>query len=457
MKADFRPLTKIAGIFILTALCAFWVSDASGQELSIFGEVTTTGNFFGFGARQTGMGKTGIASSPDGSAIYYNPASLSRIHRVEFQFGLTRLMHSNESSQESGRFAGFSSQVNGAESDLGKNKLGSLNLAVPVPTFRGSLVFALGIHRIRSFSHTALLHTIDETGSGLTVEGSEADNESGSIYLYTVGGAIDLSPRLSIGIAVNVYSGQKVFDYDYLYSDQTNSLLYTANGSFTEDFIGATIKGGIQFRPNSSFSMGVVVESPLDWQVRQIFSKQERYDDDGVVELYPESGDVEYDLTRPWVFGVGLLYRVTTLSLACDAEYIGWSGLSYGDNLQMALTNDTLSLLYRDVLNIRLGLEYLIPSLKSSLRVGLFSEPLANDRNIVYDSLLRATGTIDNIEKDRIGYSFGLGTMIGQSLMLEGSYLYSSYKRRHIGFFNRLPALRNEKYEQVHITFSYRY
>ena len=72
----------------------FFTGLSSAQDLGRYEEVTA-GNFFGIGARQMAMGGTGIASSWDGAAMWYNPAALARIHRVEFQLGLNHQKFSN--------------------------------------------------------------------------------------------------------------------------------------------------------------------------------------------------------------------------------------------------------------------------------------------------------------------------------------------------------------------------
>ena len=145
----------LLAIFVLTV-------PAVAQDLGIFEEVSA-GNFYGLGARQMAMGGTGIASPMDGAALFYNPAALARIPRIEFQLGLTHQNFSNTTSMSArrNRLTAFSSVINQGSADQTNTRLASLNLAVPVPTYRGSLVVAFGINRVISFDRTAFYHVRD--------------------------------------------------------------------------------------------------------------------------------------------------------------------------------------------------------------------------------------------------------------------------------------------------------
>ncbi|MDD4051849.1 MAG: outer membrane protein transport protein [candidate division Zixibacteria bacterium] len=402
---------------------------ASAQDLGIFEEVTA-GNSFGLGARQMAMGGTGIASSMDGAALYYNPAALARIYRIEFQLGLTHQKFSNESSQNPGRYDGFTSLVNKADIDQTKTRFGTINLAVPVPTYRGSLVIAFGANRIMSFDRAALNHLVDDS-LGYELDDYAKEFETGSIYLYTAAAGVDVSPNVSLGLALNVYSGKDKFVYtEAFHDDVIPSNSYEYESETTEDYIAASIKGGLLARPNADWTIGLTVESPLDWQIEQNFSD------------YEGSSKVEYDLSRPFIFGAGLAFTPGRLTLTGDAEYADWSQTSYNDNPFMEIDNDTLSSLYRDVLNLRAGAEYQFPAQGLSLRAGIFSNPLA------YDSRF--------IEDDQFGYSLGAGWLIDKVIMLEGAFVHGSFTRLYTGP-NDYSVTAKDSYSRVYFTMSYRY
>ena len=410
---------------------------APAQDLGIFEEVTA-GNFFGLGARQMAMGGTGIASSMDGAALYYNPAALSRIHRIEFQIGLTHQKFSNETTQPGKRYDGYTSKISEGDLSQTKTRFGTFNLALPVPTYRGSLVVAFGVNRIMSFDRVARFHVRDDS-TGYIIDDNAKEFETGGIYLYSAGAGIDISPNLSAGLTLNVYSGTDEYKYDHTYRDDAFALETATRNQVTENYIGASAKAGILARPNSNLAIGLTVETPLDWQVKQTFEQQ--FDSANQTYEYADP-PAEYDVQRPFIFGLGAAFRAGTFTITGDAEYIDWSQLSYNDNSAMSAENDSLSMMYRDVLNLRGGAEYQIPSAGLALRAGLFSTPLPYQKAY--------------IKSDRSGYTLGFGWLIEKILMLEGAYVHGSLKRTFTSP-NGLAAEAHDTFQTFYFTLSYRY
>lgn len=414
-------------LILVLSLCMAAV--AMGQDLAEFEEMTA-GNFFGLGARQMAMGGAGIASSMDGAAMFYNPAALARIYRIEFQLGLTHQKFTDESSQSAGRYDGFTSILNKADIDQTKTRLGSLNLTVPVPTYRGSLVVAFGANRIMSFDRAALFHVTDRNGGGELVDDYAKEFETGNIYLYTAAAGVDVSPNVSLGLALNVYSGKDKFVYDYTYLDESNDYSDAGSWEVTEDYIGASVKGGLLARPNADWAIGLTVESPMDWQVEW------KWIEPGYTDK------VEYDLSRPFIFGAGLAFSPGRLTLTGDAEYADWSQMSYNDNAAMELISDSLGMLYHDVVNLRAGAEYQFPTQGLAVRAGIFSNPLPYDSRFIKD--------------DQFGYSLGIGWLIDKVIMLEGAFVHGGYTRKYTGP-NGFPITAEDDYSRVYFTMSYRY
>jgi long-subunit fatty acid transport protein len=406
------------------------------QDLGPFEEITA-GNFFGIGAGQMAMGGAGIAATRDGAALYYNPAALARIHRIEFQVGLTHEKWTNTTSQPPDRYTGYTSTQNSASIHKTKTRFGSFNLALPVPTYRGSLTLAFGVHRFSSFDQADLFHVIDRNG-GLTIEDYSRKYDDGGIYLYSGGLGVDVSPSVSLGLALNIYAGKDRYNYYYYYIDDRDGSSDEQTIRIEEDYIGVSIKGGLLARPNSHIAFGLTIESPLDYQVGYTYI-------DDYEQYY-----IEYDLKRPFVFGAGFAVRFSTLALTGDAEYIDWGQLNYNDNRAMEYYNILMADLYRDVVNLRAGAEFNIASAGLSLRGGVFSNPLPYKEQYIQD--------------DRIGYSFGLGWLIDGVLMLEGAYVNGTATRKYtapnadfVDNSNTAIAFAEDEFERVYFTLSYRY
>ncbi|MCP4568055.1 MAG: hypothetical protein GY841_10795 [FCB group bacterium] len=446
-----KPVIVLLSVLFIASFCA-------AQDLGHFEEVTA-GNLFGLGARQMAMGGTGIASSLDGSALYYNPAALARIHRIEFQVGLTHEKYNNESSQTLERHPdslGLTPILSRAEIDQTKTHLGSLNLTIPVPTYRGSLVVAFGFHRIMSFDRPALLDILDRNDADQIVSTYERETESEGINLYTAGAGVELSPNVSAGLALNVYSGKRRITYDYRYEDETNAYRDGWLKQITEDYIGAAFKGGLLFRPNSKLAIGLTVETPVDWQIEKTWFEDSLsgYDDD--ISVTKLSGKVEYDLKRPFIIGTGIAYRMRKFTFTGDIEYADWSQMSYGDNPEMALKNDSLQLYYRDVFNIRMGIEYQIPKAGLSLRGGLAVLPLAADKGFYQRNSMTRPLLKNRILNDRVRLSLGMGWLIDRVILLDVAYVRGGHKLDYTAY-NNIGAIRDDYYQRIFATVSYRY
>ena len=122
-----------------TLICLLFTNSLSFAQSGVTAE-SSAGSFFGIGGRAVGMSEAVLVSGNDGTAIVYNPAGLVRIKRAELYGALSHEKVENET----GRFT----------NDFTKTRFSSLNLTVPVPTYRGSLVVAFGVNRTKSFDRT---------------------------------------------------------------------------------------------------------------------------------------------------------------------------------------------------------------------------------------------------------------------------------------------------------------
>lgn len=146
MKA-FKVVFELKGLTMKAAnltwavilLAVSFVPTLSAQEV-------VTGNDVTVGARAQGMGSAQIAASEDVTAVVNNPADLARIRNLEVQLGLL-LLEKNVKTDIKSEF------MNGSGSAT-KNftELGSIGIAYPVLTDRGSLVFALAYNRVKDFN-----------------------------------------------------------------------------------------------------------------------------------------------------------------------------------------------------------------------------------------------------------------------------------------------------------------
>jgi hypothetical protein len=112
--------------------------------------IRITDNQIGFGARALGMGGAYMAISEDYSAVYWNPAGLAQMRKMEIWLGISHVHFGNDI-----KFPNYSNNTiqnyTTSTASISATKLNSFGIALPVPTYRGSLVFAIGYQKVKDF------------------------------------------------------------------------------------------------------------------------------------------------------------------------------------------------------------------------------------------------------------------------------------------------------------------
>ncbi len=427
---------KILYSALLLLLCPTLVMGGYFNEL----DEAVAGNSFGIGARQMAMGGAGIMSM-DGSALYYNPANLARIPRIEFNLGLSYQKYNGGSRSHP---IGLNSQYSASDSKT-NTRLNSLTLSIPYPTYRGSLVFGLGVAHLDNFDRVSKFYYQEDDGGSITSVEEEAF-ESGGLNQYTFGFGIDLSPRVSFGGAFIYHSGKHEFN---LKSDlyQAGSL-EPLSKLLSYKYSGVGIKLGVALQMSRHLGIGMTIESPTWLSVQQ----NARLIENGT-DTY---GYAEYEIKKPFVFSSGLVTRFDNFTAMADMIYTDWSQLAYDDNPDMEMDyNSQFKDYYKEALGFKLGAEYVLPGLGLSLRGGYFNNPLPF-KDIEENGIKTYDG------KTRHGYSFGVGLLVDQMMTIDIAYVHGSYEndyfRNAIANFDNSVLLNEDvSYNRIYLTGAYRF
>ena len=257
---------KKTSFFILTLTLLFPVAALSQQftEWQPIEEVSA-GNFFGVGARAMGMGGAHIACVNDATALFYNPAGLARVKRLELGLGLTHQRFLNETGLlGSNRPAGAFYYYDNNSRRQSNTRFSSASFVYPVPTYRGSLVFGLGVFRMMNFDKTFKYSYIPSATYMYGDAGQELVSESGGVNMWSAGGALDISPNISIGLALNYWHGGEDYSYESEFSWWNGDTLYEMryDDEIYDDYSGFSAKLGMSVWPSKYFSFGLTLESP---------------------------------------------------------------------------------------------------------------------------------------------------------------------------------------------------
>ena len=452
---------------VLTALALlFGASQGSAQFPEDALRLSTPG--FGVGARALGMGNayTGVAS--DFSALYWNPAGLAQIEYGEFSGGLSYLTH-NDNSTFFGQNQSYSNNA---------TNLNSLGLVYPVPVRRGSLVLAFGFSRQAVFNsglsfsgfnpNSSIIQSDPQTYApdGVSYPSDLSQNIAYQLYLanidtltgkfdspirnrltqigkvieggglnnWSIGGAVDVTPNVSLGITLSYLSGSYRYDRNYQEQDLAgiyNTHPFDFNSLSLIDFIDGDISGvnakfGLMYRVPDHLRVGIAVKTPTSFTVKESFGTTARsYFDNGDIEPvdgpFQTTGSVEYDVHTPWVFSGGISVILRDLVLSGDVDYTDWTTMEFANANSTILQNNLdIKQIFRATANLRGGAEYEFRSIGLRLRGGYIynTSPYQGDPSS-YDQQY-VTG--------------GLGIMLGESTMLDLAYAHGWWKTFRVNY-----------------------
>lgn len=401
------------GLFLLLFVMLCY-SDGYTQGYGVVDEAAA-GNFFVVGARALGMGGAYTAVANDATALVYNPAGLARVIRIEFSGGLTHQRINNKTD------LGFGFNDGRMQNNT---RFGSGNLVLPVPTYRGSLVLAFGVNRVKSFDQ-AMRFSSDLYGS----DEKGIETESGGIYLWSFGAAVDVSPNISIGGALNYWNGKD--NYTWLYEKIVDQFLIRYDDAIKDRYSGFNLKLGVRTQPNKFLTVGATVESPVTFTIKEDWLQATNGERD--------NGNSEYKITLPFSLGTGVALNLNNLTVAGDVNYTDWTQMEYKRLEDIADANRQIQDTYKATLRYHMGAEFLIPRISTTLRAGFFRNPLP------YKS--------EWVKKDRDFFTTGVGFLIDQVMTLDIAWSYGSWELK-----NLTPGL-TEKYtvNQILVSTAYRF
>ena len=368
-------------------------------------EESSVDHFLGLGARAMGMGGAHIAVAEDFSALWWNPAGLARIRRIELSGGLIHQREKSSSLLLGRREKGVDSHT----------RLGSGGIAVPIPTYRGSLVFGFGFNRIKGFD-SLLKFKGKVEGGNFWQEGLE--ERTGGLHAWGLGGAIDLSPILSLGVTAMVWGGGENYTW-HLTRDTTDvrgsPCQVTYQDYDQDDYSGINLKFGLLLRANRFLTFGGTLESPLRLTIEQDWRSQtdSLFGDSTLVAN--DNGYYKYRLSLPYRFGLGARLTLPYLILAAGLNYTDWSEVEYRYPPEdVSSFNPYMGEAYRDVLSWHLGVETLVPKVGVKLRFGYYQDPLPY--------------RLKQIKDDRSYLTLGLGFLLSKVMTIDVALIHGTWE-----------------------------
>ncbi|MGA6924948.1 MAG: outer membrane protein transport protein, partial [Desulfosarcina sp.] len=381
------PLIVAAGIF---------GHGPSVEAFTLFQQVGVTSppSPVGSGARAMGMGGTFIAIADDATAASWNPAGLVQLERPEVS--IVGDYYWRTESYDSDRHPEV---ANTSHDDHGN--LNYLSATLPFHWHR-NMVVSVNYQRLYDF-YQDLDFRRNLTQGPIQLDQQIHFDQSGTVGAIGLAGGVEITPRLSLGLTVNLWTDQLGYDngWESNYNETADGLragvpvsVQTRIQDRYEEFRGINFNLGLLWETDGWGSLGAVVKTPFTATLQHHF----RFDQtqtfgaplDTTLENGPIRVDEEVELSMPWSYGLGWSKRFTDrFTAGVDIYRTEWSDyyLEDGQGNQFSPIDGRLRA-DSDVdatTHVRLGGEYLflwpVRQLAVPLRLGLFYDPEPSEGN----------------------------------------------------------------------------
>lgn len=461
----------------------FFSITAHSQNINDALRLATPG--IGSSARAIGMGNSFLALADDASAIYFNPAGLGLIKRMEFMTGLDYFNFENNTT-----FFGKGSTYSNSSTQLNQ-----LNFVFPFPTMRGSLVFALGYNQTHNFTsalkfdgynsgNTSMIQTLLNTdipyylyltdSLGATIINGKLNQsgkilQSGSLDNWSFAGAVEVYKNLFVGGTLNLTSGEYDYSRDY-YEDDTKGIYDNVELSpgdpFTKDLrtfylnsilkwevSGWDFKLGMLYQLDKTARFGASIQFPKSFTVKEKFAVDAMSEFGDGTKKYIEPEDfedkVEYDIVSPFELSAGGSVSLYGLILSAEATMIDYTQTEFEN--PVGLTEQFISGLNSDikdnlhsVTNYNLGAEYTFPNIGLRLRGGYFVQPSPYQN--------------DPKDYDKKYLTGGIGFLIDKTISIDLAYTKGYWNEIGDNYGSNVSRTAQDiSANKMQISFSYRF
>lgn len=405
------------------------------------------GNFAGLGVRAMGMGGAYAGVADDFTAVFWNPAGLAQIRQREVYAAFLRNKHENVAT------AGRGTTIQAAATaDVSNTRFGSLGFVYPVPVYQGAFVLAAGFNRVQDFDWglDVPLIPVQRDGSGNVTGDSLAFDDSffheGDLAVTSLAAAVDVSPSVSMGLTLNLISGENRSENTFVSLDTEDLFLqrrfldkeffidkYRTTWSATFGAMLRTPRQDPQLRLGATITTGPTHKVSYTYRAPPDTAFTIVELDDGQV-LSARSSDFRssYKIDLPLSFALGGSYRpVPDVLLAASVHATEWTQTEYADADPFQLRTDaSFEDQYDDILRYHLGAEWQLPWVAVDLRTGYYTDPLPfigpRDANFPVDPV---TNPVIRILQDRSYWTLGAGALLDETVRIDLAWTLGTYEQ----------------------------
>lgn len=432
------PSNTLKWLFILTVPAVLGAASSSAQEMVVDNEA-------GVGARAIGMGGAYTSVANDISAVFYNPAGLSQIRRIEWNLGIS-VAQAKERSLLTSKLGQPS--LGTATGTATTSAVSSFGGVLPIPTYRGSLVFAVAYNRVKDFDSDFRVNGYSDSWNG-SLQAKSVD--TGGLDQWSFAGAVDVSPNVSLGASLDYYKGDHTLDQKSVYWRETDKYGEMYYSGYTDHISALNLHTGMLLHTGNNLRLGLTLKLPIkytvktdyfdNWYARNNtpFTLAEHVSSSSADTSDTSAGAFSYYVKSPLEMNFGLSWVFKGITLSGDINYLDWS--------QATTDLKEPQYFYRNTMNWRIGAETAVPVVNAFIRAGYASLP---DPYTGYIYLNDRQKT-DVSEKNRRDFlTLGVGFLLDPSMMLDAAFIH--------GFWSSVETPRTDESTRTKffLTLSYR-
>jgi len=375
-------------------------------------------------ARALAMGNSYTALSNDFSGVLFNPGGLGMIKKTDFTISMNYNSFDNQTTF-------FSNTLGASQTAVNLNQVG---IVYPLPTLKGSWVFAMGYSRTKEFNgimdfngfnnnNNSMIQFVtgdvndevpitNDLGLAYEIRDSQLNSyikdttlingmlnqsgntkKQGNLGSWSFASSLEIAKGLFFGGTFNILSGSYKSDRDYWEDDTQNNygtgielvpgeastrdfVTYYMNDIIEWDLSGWDSRLGILYNFEDFFRFGAAVKFPSFYNVNETFYVDAASDfgTGAAYQLDPKIVDnVEYEIKTPFEYSVGASLTLLVLTVSGDAKIIDYTEMEFTEGFSDEYRierNKEIEDLFRPTLTLNAGAELKIPGLPIYGRIG---------------------------------------------------------------------------------------
>lgn len=415
-------------------------------------------------ARALAMGNAFTSISNNFAGVLFNPAGIGLIKKGELAVGMNLNTFINNTT-----FFGSTTSADRTSVDFDQ-----FGIVYPVPTFRGSLVFAIGYNQVKNFNrimefdgfntgNNSMIQNVtgdyneqipltNDLGlayeirnpqtneyirdttlvNGMLNQSGEIDKQGG-IGKWSFASSFEAAKGFYIGGTFNIITGSYESDSDYWEADTKNiygSNLELVPGDVTtrdfqsfylNDIIDWDLSGwdaqlGILYNYVDKFRFGASIKFPSYYTIKENFlvNASSTFGTDYEYSLYPAiDSPIEYQISTPYEYTLGISASQSIVTLAGDIKIMDYTQMEFTEGFDYSYIQDRqneIDDLFTTAVDYHLGTEVKIPSL-----------PVYGRAGGIY---LQSPYADDPPDFDKKYITVGVGTLIENAFIIDFAYSY---------------------------------